>query len=96
MGLPRWLIIFKYLLRNALTSTVAQIGLLFGNLLAGAVVTEQVFDWPGLGLYAVESIMKFDYQATLGITLWAGVAYSLANLLVDIIQVIIDPRMVRR
>ena len=96
MGLPRWLIIFKYLLRNALTSTVAQIGLLFGSLLAGAVVTEQVFDWPGLGLYAVESIMKFDYQATLGITLWAGVAYSLANLLVDIIQVIIDPRMVRR
>jgi peptide/nickel transport system permease protein len=96
MGLPRWLIIFKYLLRNALTSTVAQIGLLFGSLLAGAVVTEQVFDWPGLGLYAVESIMKFDYQATLGITLWAGVAYSLANLLVDIMQVIIDPRMVRR
>jgi ABC-type dipeptide/oligopeptide/nickel transport system permease component len=40
--------------------------------------------------------MKFDYQATLGITLWAGVAYSLANLLVDITQVIIDPRMVRR
>src|SRR4029453_14973062 len=96
MGLPHWLIVFKYLLRNALTSTVAQIGLLFGSLLAGAVVTEQVYDWPGLGLYAVESIMKFDYQATLGITLWAGVAYSLANLLVDIIQVIIDPSMVRR
>jgi ABC-type dipeptide/oligopeptide/nickel transport system permease component len=96
MGLPPRLIIFKYLLRNALTSTVAQIGLLFGSLLAGAVVTEQVFDWPGLGLYAVESIMKFDYQATLGITLWAGVAYSLANLLVDIIQVIIDPRTVRQ
>jgi peptide/nickel transport system permease protein len=96
MGLPRRLIIFKYLLRNALTSTVAQIGLLFGSLLAGAVVTEQVFDWPGLGLYAVESIMKFDYQATLGITLWAGVAYSTANLLVDITQVIIDPRTVRR
>jgi peptide/nickel transport system permease protein len=96
MGLPRRLIIFKYLLRNALTSTVAQIGLLFGSLLAGAVVTEQVFDWPGLGLYAVESIMKFDYQATLGITLWAGVAYSMANLLVDIAQAIIDPRTVQR
>jgi ABC-type antimicrobial peptide transport system permease subunit len=58
MSLPRRLIIFKYLLRNALTSTVAQIGLLFGSLLAGAVVTEQVFDWPGLGLYAVESIVS--------------------------------------
>lgn len=96
MGLPRWLITFKYLLRNALTSTVSQIGLLFGSLLAGAVVTEQVFDWPGLGLYAVESIMKFDYQATMGITLWAGVAYSLVNVLVDLTQVVIDPRMVRR
>lgn len=96
MGLPRWLITGKYLLRNALTSTVAQIGLLFGSLLAGAVVTEQVFDWPGLGLYAVESIMKFDYQATLGITLWAGVAYSLANLLVDLSQALIDPRVIGR
>jgi ABC-type dipeptide/oligopeptide/nickel transport system permease component len=96
MGLPRFLIVFKYLLRNAVTSTVAQIGLLFGSLLAGAVVIERVYDWPGLGLYAVESIMNFDYQATLGITLWAGVAFSLANLLVDITQAIIDPRVVER
>ena len=96
MGLPRFLITFKYLLRNALTSTVSQIGLLFGSLLAGAVVTEQVFDWPGLGLYAVESIMKFDYQATLGITLWAGVAYSVVNLMVELTQAVIDPRVVRR
>ena len=96
MGLPRLLITCKYVLRNALTSTVSQIGLLFGSLLAGAVVTEQVFDWPGLGLYAVESIMKFDYQATLGITLWAGVAYSGVNLLVELTQAIIDPRVVRR
>ena len=73
-----------------------QIGLLFGGLLAGAVVTEQVYDWPGLGLYAVEAIMKFDYQATLGITLWAGVAYSVVNLGVDLAQAVIDPRVVRR
>jgi ABC-type dipeptide/oligopeptide/nickel transport system permease component len=65
-------------------------------ILAGAVVIERVYDWPGLGLYAVESIMNFDYQATLGITLWAGVAFSLANLLVDITQAIIDPRVVER
>jgi peptide/nickel transport system permease protein len=50
------------------TSTVAQIGLLFGSLLAGAVVIERVYDWPGLELYAVEPIINFDYQATLGIT----------------------------
>ena len=95
MGLPRLLILFKYLLRNAVTSTVAQIGLLFGSLLAGAVVTERLYDWPGLGLYAVESIINFDYQATLGITLWAGIAFSLANLLVDIVQAVIDPRVVK-
>jgi peptide/nickel transport system permease protein len=68
MGLPWLLILFKYLLRNAVTSTVAQIGLLFGSLLAGAVVIERVYDWPGLELYAVEPIINFDYQATLGIT----------------------------
>ena len=96
MGLPQFLITFKYLLRNAVTSTVAQIGLLFGSLLAGAVVIERVYDWPGLELYAVESIVNFDYQATLGITLWAGVAFSLANLLVDIVQALIDPRVVQR
>jgi peptide/nickel transport system permease protein len=96
MGLPRLLVLFKYLLRNAVTSTVAQIGLLFGSLLAGAVVIERVYDWPGLGLYAVESIVNFDYQATLGITLWAGVAFSLANLLVDVVQALIDPRVVKR
>jgi ABC-type dipeptide/oligopeptide/nickel transport system permease component len=96
MGLPSLLIIGKYLLRNAITSTVAQIGLLFGSLLAGAVVIERVYDWPGLGLYAVESIVKFDYKATLAITLWAGLAYSMANLVVDIAQAIIDPRVVER
>jgi peptide/nickel transport system permease protein len=96
MGLPRLLIICKYLLRNAVTATVAQIGLLFGSLLAGAVVIEQVYDWPGLGLYAVESIVKFDYKATLAMTLWAGLAYSVANLLVDIAQAIIDPRIVEQ
>jgi peptide/nickel transport system permease protein len=96
MGLPRWLIVGKHLLRNAVTATVAQIGLLFGSLLAGAVVIERVYDWPGLGLYAVESIVKFDYQATLAMTLWAGLAYSLANLLVDIAQARIDPRVVER
>jgi ABC-type dipeptide/oligopeptide/nickel transport system permease component len=96
MGLPRLLIIAKYLLRNAVTATVAQIGLLFGSLLAGAVVIEQVYDWPGLGLYAVESIVKFDYKATLAMTLWAGLAYSVANLLVDIAQAIIDPRIVEQ
>ena len=67
MGLAARVIVWKYMLRNALTSTVTQIGLLFGILLAGAVVTETVFDWPGIGTYAVKSILQSDYNARHGL-----------------------------
>jgi len=92
MGLPPRLVVYKYLLRNAVISTVTQIGLLFGLLLAGTVVIETVFDWPGLGLYAFNSIILSDYQAILGVTLWAGIAYVTVNLIVDITLTVIDPR----
>jgi peptide/nickel transport system permease protein len=92
MGLPPKLIIRKYLLRNALISTITQIGLLFGLLLAGAVVIETVFDWPGLGLYAYQSIILSDYQAILGVTLLAGFVYVSVNLIVDLVLTLIDPR----
>src|SRR5262245_62822239 len=92
MGLPRALIIWKYILRSALTSTVTQIGLLFGILLAGAVVTEAVFDWPGIGTYAVNSIIRSDYNGVMGFTVWAGAIFLVVNLLVDIAQGFIDPR----
>ncbi len=92
MGLPPRLVVYKYLLRNAVISTVTQIGLLFGLLLAGAVVIETVFDWPGLGLYAFQSIILSDYQAILGVTLWAGIVYVTVNLIVDVAVTLIDPR----
>ena len=92
MGLPRSVIVWKYILRNALTSTVTQIGLLFGILLAGAVVTETVFDWPGIGTYAVNSIIRSDYNAVMGFTVWAGAIFIVVNLLVDVMQTLIDPR----
>ena len=92
MGLPPRLIVYKYILRNAMISTITQIGLLFGLLLAGAVVIETVFDWPGLGLYAYQSIVLSDYQAILGVTLLAGTVYVTANLIVDIVLTLIDPR----
>lgn len=92
MGLPQRLVIYKYLLRNAVIATVTQIGLLFGLLLAGTVVIETVFDWPGLGLYAFNAIVLSDYQAILGVTLWAGVVYVSINLVVDILLTLIDPR----
>jgi peptide/nickel transport system permease protein len=96
MGLPRPLIVYKYLLRNAIISTVTQIGLLFGVLLAGTVVIETVFDWPGIGIYAVNAIILSDYNAILGFTLWSGFLYIVVNLLTDIVQTFIDPREAER
>src|SRR6266478_2085916 len=92
MGWPRSVIVWKYILRSALTSTVTQIGLLFGILLAGAVVTETVFDWPGIGTYAVNSIIRSDYNAVMGFTVWAGAMFIVVNLLVDVAHTLVDPR----
>lgn len=95
MGYPRRLVIWKYVLRNALIGTVTQIGLIFGILLAGAVVVEAVFDWPGLGLFAVNAILSSDYNAVMGFTLIAGTMFIVVNLVVDILQGMIDPRETR-
>jgi peptide/nickel transport system permease protein len=95
MGLPRSLIVWKYVLRNALISTVTQIGLVFGVLLSGAVVVEAVFDWPGLGTYAVLSILQSDHKAIMGFTIWTGGMFVVVNLIVDILHTLIDPRGVR-
>ncbi|QDL93857.1 ABC transporter permease (plasmid) [Paroceanicella profunda] len=95
MGLPRGLIIWKYVLRNALISTVTQIGLIFGVLFSGAVVVEAVFDWPGLGTYAVQSILQSDNKAILGFTILVGVVFIVVNLIVDILHTFIDPRTLK-
>lgn len=95
MGFPRPLIVWKYVLRNALISTVTQIGLIFGSLFAGAVVVEAVFDWPGLGTYAVNSILQSDTKAILGFSILVGVVFIVVNLLVDIVHTFIDPRMAK-
>jgi ABC-type dipeptide/oligopeptide/nickel transport system permease component len=92
MGFPRRLIVWKYVLRNALIGTVTQIGLIFGILIANGVVVESVFDWPGLGRYAVESILQSDYNAIMGFTIVAGTIFIVVNLLVDIAHAFIDPR----
>jgi peptide/nickel transport system permease protein len=92
MGLPRRVVIWKYILRSALIGTLTQIGLVFGNLLAGAVVVETVFSWPGLGQFAYNSILQSDYNAIMGFTLITGSAFIAVNLLVDIAQAVLDPR----
>ncbi|MEL7470445.1 MAG: ABC transporter permease [Pseudomonadota bacterium] len=95
MGVPRRVVIWRFVLRNALIGTVTQLGLIFGNLIANAVVVEAVFDWPGLGLYAVNSILQSDYNAIMGFTLVMGTVFIVANLLVDITHGLIDPREAR-
>lgn len=95
MGFPRRIIVWKYVLRNALIGTVTQIGLIFGILIANAVVVEAVFDWPGLGSYAVQAILQSDYNAIMGFTLVVGVIFVAVNLLVDIGHGLIDPRQSR-
>ena len=92
MGIPSTVIAWKYILRNALISTVTQIGLLFGILLAGTVVIETVFDWPGIGQYAYISILRSDYNAVMGFTVWAGLMFIFVNYCVDVVHRFIDPR----
>lgn len=92
MGIPSGLIVWKYVLRNSLVSTVTQIGLLFGILLAGAVVIETVFQWPGIGAYAFEAILQSDYPGVMGFTLYAGFVFGIVNLAVDVSHAVLDPR----
>jgi peptide/nickel transport system permease protein len=92
-GLPERVILFKYVLKNALIATVAMLGFLFGWQLTGSVMIETVFDWPGIGLYAVKSAMTLDFQPIMGIALFVGLLFTIVNLLVDISYGVIDPRI---
>jgi len=94
MGLPKYLIIYKYAFRNAIVATVTQIGLIMGHLLAGTVVIEYIYFWPGLGAYMVDVIIHFDYDGILGATLLVGVAFLVINIAVDVIQAYIDPKVI--
>lgn len=92
-GLPERVILFKYVLKNALIATVAMLGHLIGWELSGSVMIETVFDWPGIGLYAVRSAMTLDFQPIMGITLFVGLLFMTLNLLVDILYGVVDPRI---
>jgi peptide/nickel transport system permease protein len=94
-GLAERLIVVRHGLRNALIPTVTIIGLTFGSLLSGAVLTETIFSWPGLGRYATASAVSLDFPAVLGVTLLAAIVYPVANLAVDIAYYWLDPRIQR-
>jgi peptide/nickel transport system permease protein len=92
-GLGRWVVIWRHAMRNALIPVVTVIGVSFGDLLSGAVLTETIFSWPGLGRYIVNALLVLDYPAVTGGTLFVAFIYSLANLVVDISYAALDPRI---
>ncbi len=94
-GLREPVIVLRHALSNALIPTVTIIGLTFGSLLSGAVLTETIFSWPGLGRYATASAVSLDFPAVLGVTLLAAVVYPVANLVVDVAYYWLDPRIQR-
>ena len=93
IGIPWNVIVLKYVLRNAFTATFTIISLEFGWLMAGAVLVEAIFAWPGLGEYIVHSSLNNDFQPIMGVTLVYGVIFSMVNIVTDICYGLIDPRI---
>lgn len=92
-GLAEANVVRVHALRNALIPTITVIGLTFSSLLAGAVLTETIFSWPGIGQFAVRMALKLDYPGLLGVTLFVAVAYIIVNLIVDVLYGVLDPRI---
>lgn len=90
-GLAPRTVIVRFGLRNALVPMLTVIGVAFGSLLGGAVVTETVFGWPGMGNYVVKAIATLDFPAIMGSTLVIAFAYVLLNLVVDLVNIYLNP-----
>lgn len=92
-GLFERIVICRHALRNALIPIVTVIGLQLGSLLGGAVLTETVFSWPGVGSYTVDAILKSDYPVVQGAVVLMATIFVLVNLIVDILYASLDPRI---
>lgn len=92
-GVPPWRVVFVHALRNALLPIVSVVGLRFGALLGGAVLTESIFGWPGLGQLAVTAVSQRDIPLVQGIVLIFALLFALVNLMVDMLYGVIDPRV---
>ena len=94
-GLPERTVVYRHALRNALNPVLTVIGLQFGSLLAGAIVTETIFGWPGLGRLTLTAISNRDYPVVQGCILAVGLTYVVVNLLTDAAYAVADPRLRR-
>lgn len=92
-GLREGTVLWKHALRNALVPIVTVIGLRLGQMFSGAVLTETVFAWPGVGRYAYTALRQLDFPVVMAFTVWATFVYALVNLLVDLSYTLIDPRV---
>lgn len=92
-GLPEKIVIYRHALRNAMIPTVTVAGLAFGGLLSGAVLTESIFSWPGIGRWSTQAILTSDIGGIMGFALLTAIIYVLVNLIVDILYAALDPRV---
>ena len=95
-GLPERKVVYKHALRNAVLPVVTVAGIQLGHILAGAILVETVFTWPGMGRLMFEGILRRDYPLIMGILIFSSVMVIIANLLTDILYGILDPRIRRR
>jgi peptide/nickel transport system permease protein len=92
-GLPERIVVLRYILRAALPSVITVLGLVFANVLTGAVLVEKIFSWPGIGQYAYEAAVNLDVQAIAGVSIFVAVVYVTVNFAVDVLYGVIDPRI---
>jgi peptide/nickel transport system permease protein len=94
-GLPRWRVVVVHGLRNALVPLLTIVGMDLGAMMGGAVVTEKLFRWPGIGALSVDAVLARDGPVIMGIVLVASGCIVVANLVVDLLYAVLDPRVRR-
>ncbi len=92
-GLPERVVVIRYILRAALPSVVTVLGLVFANVLTGAVLVEKIFAWPGIGQYAYNAAVNLDVPAIAGVSMFVALVYVVVNFVVDVLYGVIDPRI---
>jgi peptide/nickel transport system permease protein len=95
-GLTHRNIVYRHALRNAMIPIVTVIGLQFGGLLSGAVITETIFSWPGIGRLAIDAIRSKDFPVVQGVVMVFAIMYALVNLVTDLLYAYLDPRLKTR
>lgn len=92
-GLPRGKIVYAYAFRNAMLPVITTLGMVFSFLLGANVLVEKVFSWPGIGTFAIEALIASDYAPIQGFVLTMALMYVALNLMIDILYIVIDPRV---